>query len=363
MNRRYFIGLDAHGSFSEMAVVNASGKLLRRGRCPTTIAALRALLEQVPRRRWLCFEEGPLANWLYRNLKEQVDQLLVAQPRRNRLIAAEGDKDDDLDAEKLAELLRGGFVKAVHQTESLEGSVFKQLVAEYHRQVRRRVAQGLQITAFLKQHGIMAPASKFAQAEDRARLLTRLPQQPLLEEMITTLWREYDAVQAAEEGWRCRLVRRAKQDEVVTRFQELPGLSWIRAATLRVYLDTPWRFRSAKALWKYLGIGLERRRSGKGPERLRVPLQVNRLLKSTILGAARSAIAQGANPFADQQRRWLEQGLTAKLTRRNVARSLSATLWGLWKNGAVYHAEWVGVNHAATRSQASRPRATERTSA
>jgi hypothetical protein len=97
-------------------------------------------------------------------------------------------------------------------------------------------------------------------------------------------------------------------------------LSWVRAATLRVYLDTPWRFRSAKALWKYLGIGLERRRSGNGPEMLGVPLQVNRLLKSTILGAARSAIAQGANPFADQQRRWIEQGLTAKLARRNVAR-------------------------------------------
>jgi len=102
-----------------------------------------------------------------------------------------------------------------------------------------------------------------------------------------------------------------------------------------------------KALWRHLGIGLERRHSGNGPEQLRVPLQVNRLLKSTILGAARSAIAQGENPFADQHRRWIEQGLSAKLARRNVARSLSATLWGLWKNGTPYHPEWVGVNWSA----------------
>jgi hypothetical protein len=57
----------------------------------------------------------------------------------------------------------------------------------------------------------------------------------------------------------------------------------VRAATLLAFLDTPWRFASKQALWRYLGIGLERRRSGNGPERLRVPLRSNRLLKGTIL--------------------------------------------------------------------------------
>jgi hypothetical protein len=38
----------------------------------------------------------------------------------------------------------------------LSESVFKQLVGQYHRRVRRRVAAGLQITALLKQHGVKA---------------------------------------------------------------------------------------------------------------------------------------------------------------------------------------------------------------
>ena len=91
MKREYFIGLDTHGSFCEMAAVTALGNLVRRGRCATSIAALRAMIEKVPRPRHLTFEEGPLANWLYRNLKDQVDQLTVAEPRRNRLIAKDGD--------------------------------------------------------------------------------------------------------------------------------------------------------------------------------------------------------------------------------------------------------------------------------
>jgi transposase len=196
---------------------------------------------------------------------------------------------------------------------------------------------------------VMARAKHFDKTEDRAGLLTQLPAQRLLLEMVTTSWKEYDASFAHEDAWRKRLLRHAKKDKVVVRFTELPGISWVRAATLRVYLDTPWRFRSPKALWKYLGIGLDRRHSGNGPEHLGVPKQTNRLLKSTILGAARSAIAQGENPFADQYRRWISHGLSLKMAKRNVARSLSATLWGLWKSGVVYHPEWVGVNLAATQ--------------
>ena len=349
MKQEYFIGLDAHGSFCELAVVNGTGELVERGRCRTSIAAVRALIEKVASPRYVVFEEGPLANWLSRNLTDQAESVSVAQPRRNRLICCDGDKDDPVDAEKLAQLLRGRYIKTVHQIASLEDTVFKQLVAQYVRRVRRRVVVGQQLSGLFKQHGVIAQAKHFAKEEVRVVLLGQLPEQALLRELLQESLTEYDAALECEQAWRQRVVERAKQDEVVVRFTALPGISWIRAATLRVYLDTPWRFRSPKALWKYLGIGLERRHSGSGPEILSVPWQVNRLLKSTILGAARSAVAQGDNPFADQYRRWLEHGLSAKLARRNVARSMAATLWGLWKSGTVYHPEWVGVNLAATK--------------
>ena len=212
MSRAYFIGLDTHGSFCAMAVVDESGTLLKRGQCATTISKLRELLSKVPRPRHLAFEEGPLANWLFRNLQDEVDSLTVGEPRRNRLICCDGDKDDPVDAEKLANLLRGGYLKGVHQTETLDGSVFKQLVAQYHREVRRRVAAGQQITGLLKQHGVMARAKEYRDEESRATVLTQLPEHALLREMLTSLWEEYDAVCAREEGWRKRLVKRAKQD-------------------------------------------------------------------------------------------------------------------------------------------------------
>jgi hypothetical protein len=51
--------------------------------------------------------------------------LVVCEPRRNPLIAKDSDKDDPIDAEKLAQLYRGGYLKPVHHPESLDRANFR----------------------------------------------------------------------------------------------------------------------------------------------------------------------------------------------------------------------------------------------
>ena len=77
----------------------------------------------------MTFEEGPLAGWLARNLRPHVDRLIVCESRRNALIAKDGDKDDPIDVGKLAQLLRGGYLKEVHQSQSLDRPLLKQHVS------------------------------------------------------------------------------------------------------------------------------------------------------------------------------------------------------------------------------------------
>jgi transposase len=356
MKRRHFIGMDVHCKFLELAVVDAEGRKVSGGRCATAIPALVAELDKVPRPRALVIEEGPLADWLWRQVRVHVDDMVICEPRRNRLIARDGDKDDPIDAEKLAQLYRGGFVKAVHHGDSLPRAIFKQHVGLYHDAVRQRVRAALRISSLLRRHGVFVREKAFVNPTDRPALLQSLPKSRTLRMDVRLLWKGYDVLAAVEEKMRRRLVQLAKKVDVVRRFVEVPGIAWVRAATLYVWLDTPWRFRSKSALWKYLGIGLERRRSGNGPEHLGVPPLVNGALKSTILGAAKSAVAQDDNPFADQYRRWIEAGLSPKIARRNVARSLAATLLGLWKNGTAYRPEWVGVAAAASHAAEGLPK-------
>ncbi len=356
MKPAHYIAADTHCKETELVVATQTGRITRRTRCPTTIPMLREFIEGVPRPRYLAFEEGPMADWLHRNLRPAVDGITVCEPRRNHLIAKGGDHDDPIDAEKLVHLFRGGYVKAVHHPESLSRSVFKHHVGLYHDRVGHRVEEANRIMAYLRHYGVFVGETTFADPADRRRLLDRLPNHRIVRSDLLVLWAGYDAATAQAMELRRRLIQLARREAQVRRFTALPGVKWVRAATFFVYVDTPWRFKSRSALWRYMGIGLERWHSGEGPVRLRVPpaVNVNRILKDIILGAATSAIAAGDNPFAEQHARWIDQGVTPRNARRNVARSQAAVMWGMWKNGNVYRPEQVG--QALTDGAARAPR-------
>lgn len=337
MSTHYFMALDTHCDFSELAVVTKGGRLVKRHRCATTIPDLVEALEQVPRPRSLTFEEGPMADWLARSLKPYVDGLLVCEPRRNRLIAKDGDKDDPIDAEKLAQLFRGGYLKEVHQAGSLERSVLKQHVSFYHDRVRDRVRQGHQLVAQLRRHGIFVAISSLIDPDGRRAAWERMPPVPLLRRNLDLLYETYDLLCSREEETRQQLLELARGVEPVRRFVELPGVGWIRALTFFVYIDTPWRFAGKTALWRYCGLGLRRVHSGRGRTRTCLDVRGHRRLKDVLLGAARSAIDQADNPFADKYRYWIEEeGMHPSTARRNVGRCQATTLWSLWKTGGKY---------------------------
>jgi len=176
----HYIALDVHCGFSEIAVVTERGKLVRRERCETAIPSIVERLSAVRRPRRVTFEEGPLADWLSRELRPHADEVLVCEPRRNHWIARDADKDDPIDAFKLAELYRGGFLKKVHQADSLERSLLKQQVLLYHDRVRDRVRQGHQLVAVCRRHGAFVKAADLRDDAEWKQCLDRLPAGSLL---------------------------------------------------------------------------------------------------------------------------------------------------------------------------------------
>lgn|GEM_PF-6111428 len=214
------------------------------------------------------------------------------------MIAKDSDKDDPLDAERLAALFRGGYLKAVHQSQTLERSLLKQHVSFYHDRVRERVRQGNQLMALLRRHGVFVSSSDLSSPEDRESLVERLPKSSLLRNDVRRLFSAYEFLRIQEGEIHCELIEQARQYEVVRRFTQVPGLGWIRAVTFFVYIDTPHRFQGKSSLWRYSGIGLERRRSGSGPTRVQLVSRGHRRLKNILIGAAKTAIASINNPFA-----------------------------------------------------------------
>lgn len=363
MSSEHFIALDTHCSFSEMAVVSQSGRLLKRDRCATAIPQIVEMLDQVRRPRVLTFEEGPLADWLARNLRTHVEKLIVCEPRRNALIAKDGEKDDPIDAEKLAQLLRGGYLKEVHQANSLDRALLKQHVAFYHDRVRERVRQGQQLVAQLRRHGAFASITELLDEERRRQIYKMLPRRKLLIEHLELVRQVYEMMLQQEEYLRTELVRLARREAPVKQFVEVPGIGWIRAVTFYVYMDTPERFKSKSAAWAYCGIGLERRHSGRGPMKVKLAHRANRRLKNVVVGAAKSAIASGDNPFADKHRYWIqEEGEHPSTARRNTARAIVGVLLSMWKSGSEYDPALVRGVGRPSQQRVKLPSSTRRSS-
>jgi transposase len=343
MERVYTIGADTHCAFTELATISPGGRLVSRDRCATTIQAMVQAIAEVPRPRQVIIEEGPLADWLYRGLGERGETVVVCDPRRNHLIAKDSDKDDALDAEKLAQLARGGFIRTVHHTASFDRVVFKRRVSLYHDQVRHRVREANRLMAQCRQLGLFLRERDFADGDRWRECRDRLPSHKVVRADLNVLWQGYHHAVTQADTLRRGLLALSRKNKVIRCFTKVPGVAWIRAATFFAYVDTPFRFPRKQALWRYMGIGLERRGSGEGSLLVRVSRHANRTLKDVILGAAMSAVASGRNPFAERYERWLQDGISPRNARRNVARSLAAVMWGMWKRSDDYRPEWVGV--------------------
>lgn len=175
MKRTNSIALDVHSTFCEGGYIDDTGREKSAWHEPTSIPELAKVIEAVSRPRKLVIEEGPLADWLYRNLLPRVDEIVVCDPHRNALISKDGDKSDALDWRKLASLYRGGFVKAVHHPASLERSLFKQHVQLYHDRVNHRVSEAQKIIWRVRRLGVFIKHKDLTDDELRKEMIGKLP--------------------------------------------------------------------------------------------------------------------------------------------------------------------------------------------
>jgi transposase len=340
-----YIGGDVDCKMTELAV-ERNEKVVRRERVPTDIASLREFLGGVRGPKILVIEEGPMSGWLYRNLRREVDRLVVCDPRRNRSIYDDGDKTDPLDAAGLAALQRGGYTREVYHTQDEDRLALKEIVALYHDRVQDAVRQVNKLRAQGRAYGVRIPTMAMAHRKVRESWMGTV-EPAALRERLGILWVGWDGVRSQAKMAKAQLSHRAEAYPTIAAWQDVPGVGLIRAATVYAYLDTPFRFGSEKKLYKYCGLGLKRSTSGtdkKGrPREGRLCLYrfANHRLKDALLGAAITAVHGKENPFGRYYRKCVEAGMAPSNARHAVGRKILRVLWGMWKTESRYEASRV----------------------
>src|SRR5437868_3178203 len=348
MNDVKYIGMDVHQRTVSIVVLNASGRMLTSALVETQAQILLAFIQGQRGTLQVTFEEGTYAAWLYDLLVPHVARVVVCDPRHNALLQA-GSKSDPIDAHKLADLLRLNALRPVyHGQHSLQ--TLKELSRSYLALVQDSTRVMNRIKALYRSRGIPCAGQEVYAPRHRASWIAELTEAGV-RSRAELLYQELDLLKELRRQAKRALLAESRKHSVSRCLRPVPGLGAVRIALLLALVQTPFRFRSKRLFWAYVGLGLVTRisaefcvvngqlkRAGKAPAIRGLNPNHQHQLKGIFKSAASAAVHQPGpwQPFYQQR---VAAGRKPELVRLTVARKLAALTWSLWKKGGRYDAQ------------------------
>jgi transposase len=334
-----YIGMDCHISTLDFAVVNEAGRLVKAHSVATSVNGFVEFVKTVPPPRTIYMEEGSLAAWALETCVQYGEKLVITDAKKNHWIGSSMQKDDAIDALKLAQLARGGYIKEIHHQVG-QRRRFKELMIAYHDTVRSTTRIKNKIKAKFRQNGIQCTGTTVYSETSRAEWKGKLPQEATLLLILEGLWRQLEQCEQTEKELLSAARARAKHYPEIKHFEALPGIGFISAATISAILETPYRFTDKRKVWMYAGFGIMTRSSGGKTYSEKLSTDYNRLLKYTLKQAAEAAIQAQDNPF---RKKYLDMtllhGIAPHRAKLTMARDMLATIWAMWRKGEQYSPE------------------------
>ncbi|MGA7409314.1 MAG: transposase [Bryobacteraceae bacterium] len=348
MDTTKYIGMDVHKEATTIAVISAAGKLVMESIVETKASTIVQLIEGLRGELQVTFEEGTWATWLYDLLKQRVTRVVVCDPRKNALLKA-GNKSDRIDARKLAELLRGGFLSAVYHGEG--GLRTLKELGRCYLAISKDVARTMnRIKALYRSWSIPCGGASVYAPRHRAEWLSKITE-PGVRRRAELFYLQLDGLQKLRQEARRDLLAESRRHGATNLLQGVPYIGPIRAALLIALMQTPHRFRTKRQLWAYSGLALETHSSGeyhyvggqlqrsKRPAALRgLNQNHNHDLKSIFKGAATKA-GSAPGPFQDFYSALLAKGMKPTMARLTLARKIAAITLLVWKKGVCFDAQ------------------------
>src|SRR5438093_8825154 len=150
-----YMGMDVHQATTVVVVLDAEGKLVWETIVATEASAIIRLIQSLSGPLHVTFEETTQAAWLYEVIRGYAQEVIVCDPRRNKLLQ-EGSKADKPDARKLAELLRAGLLRSVYHGHEATRTL-KELMRAYETLSVDTERTMVRIKAIYRGRGIRTP--------------------------------------------------------------------------------------------------------------------------------------------------------------------------------------------------------------
>ena len=345
-----YVGVDVHQATLVVSVRDEQGSIVMRATVATEEKAIVGLVRGLGSRVHIAFEEGTQAQWLHDVLTRHVERVVVCNLRGR---GESGNKSDRTDADRLSELLRLGALKPVYHGASALLAL-KELVRSYIALVEDATRVMLRIKALFRARGIRTRGSSVYRQSKRQEWLAQLEDRGA-RTRAEALLAELDVLQELRPKAKAAMIAEARRQSGWKTLRSIPFLGPVRVAQILAIMATPWRFRTKRQAWPYVGLAVVTRSSadqefadGKLRRRNRAPLTrgLNRnhhpLLKSVFKGAANAAAAQ-EGPFKEYYEACVARGVREEMAKLTLARKIVAIALRLWKTGEVWDATKLNV--------------------
>lgn len=314
----YHIGLDWSQKTMALAYfVNDAERAVVK-ETPSDVKELKVFLRRLKGKKRLTFEEMEVSQWLFTELKDEVDELIVCDPYRNRLLS-EGAKTDRVDAEKLARLLRGQLLKPVFHDCHLFIDL-RTLVSGYEDLVQRGVRLKNQRSALFRRVGRLS---------DDDGILN----DPTGNFVLKNITASIEAYEVDKKHYETQFELLEQKHEVLRRLQTIPGIGLVGAVKLAARVVSPQRFPSLKHFWSYCGLVKHQKLSGGRDYGRRTPRHC-RSLKGVFKSAAFSLLRQSSDKPAKAYYNFLceQKNYPPHQARHALARKVAGWVYGTWKS-------------------------------
>lgn len=322
-----YIGLDAHSRTCTGVVVNEKGDIKLRETFNTSEAGLLGFLGRIPGEKHLTFEECHLAQWLFVNLKDQVDKLVVCNPVY--LAKKSGAKTDYRDALHLAQELRTGHLKPVYHDAS-QWIELRVLVNNYLGLVEEIVRAKNRLKAVFRAEAIDTNQTHFYTTKEKCQELSHGSAKFVAE----SLYDQIANLEKSKEGFREHFKRNIKRFKPIKNLTTIPGIDTVRANVITAVVCQPNRFMNKHQFWGYCMLVRHIQISGGkiyGNKRFHGRSE----LRDVFIGAAESALRTDT-----QLRVYYEtlraKGISHKDAKVALARKIAALSLSLLKNSDTY---------------------------
>jgi transposase len=331
-------GMDLGDNYSHLCLIDTqSGELIEESRLRTTPEAMRRRFDS-ERPLHVAIEVGTHSPWVSRLLTECGHEVLIANPRKTRLIYGQRRKTDKLDAEKLARLARAD-PELLYPVEHRGCDSQAHLAVVHSREalVRSRTQMINHVRGTVKSFGYRLP--KCSTPSFHKKVPGQLPSElakalgPIVETIgsLTEKIKDYD--RRIEE----LAAERYPETELL---RQVSGVGSLTALTFVLTLEDPQRFAESRSVGAYLGLAPGIDQSGERDPQKRISGEGDELLRRMLVSSAHYILGPFA-PDSDLRRHGekIAQRGGKNAKKRAVvavARKLSVVLHRLWVSGEVY---------------------------